>query len=356
VPGLLVTGGAGFVGANFVQHWLQEYPGERIVVLDALTYAGTRLNLSAVEHRTELRFVHGNICHTELVEKILREEALDTIVNFAAESHVDRSIEAPDRFIETNVVGTHSVLKAARACWLGRHSVGTHRFHQVSTDEVYGSLGPGDPPFTEFSPYAPNSPYSATKAAADHMVRAYGQTYGLLTTVSNCSNNYGPFQVPEKLIPLSIGLLLDGMPLSVYGDGLHIRDWIFVEDHCRGIANILAKGAAGETYNLGGAAQCTNIALVRRLCGLFDALISERLDLRERYSNCAVARNSASETLIRHVTDRPGHDRRYAIDISKAADTCGFRPNVSLDEGLRRTLTWYLDNPTRLTTRWTRTH
>jgi dTDP-glucose 4,6-dehydratase len=230
----LITDGAGFIGANFLQYWLAQHPGDRTVVLDALTYAGNLANLDAVKDRSEFRFVHGNICDTALVERLLRDERLDTIVHFAAESHVDRSIEGPDAFIETNVIGTHSMLKAARRVWLEEKTVAAHRFHHASTDEVYGSLGPNDAPFTESTSYAPNSPYSASKAASDHLVRVYHHTYGLQTSISNCSNNYGPYQFPEKLIPLLIAQLLAGQALPVYGDGRNIRDWLHVEDHCRG--------------------------------------------------------------------------------------------------------------------------
>ncbi|HWW20048.1 MAG TPA: dTDP-glucose 4,6-dehydratase, partial [Steroidobacteraceae bacterium] len=236
---LLITGGAGFIGANFVHYWLGTHAGDRVVVLDALTYAGNLSNLQSIAQRAEYRFVHGNICDTPLVERLLREERLDTIVHFAAESHVDRSIEGPDAFIETNVIGTHSLLKAARRVWLDERHVPTHRFHHVSTDEVYGSLGPTDAAFTESTAYAPNSPYSASKAASDHLVRAYHHTYGLCTTISNCSNNYGPLQFPEKLIPLMITQILAGKSLPVYGDGRNIRDWLHVEDHCRGIETVL---------------------------------------------------------------------------------------------------------------------
>src|SRR5580658_2067260 len=238
---LLITGGAGFIGANFVHHWLTEHPGDRLVVLDALTYAGNLANLEAAREREELRFVEGNICDTALVERLLREERLDTIVHFAAESHVDRSIEGPDAFIETNVVGTHSLLKAARKIWLGDGGRAVHRFHHVSTDEVYGSLGPTDPAFTETTPYSPNSPYSASKAASDHLVRAYHHTYGLETTITNCSNNYGPRQFPEKLIPLTIAQMLAGKSLPVYGDGRNVRDWLHVEDHCRAVEIVLER-------------------------------------------------------------------------------------------------------------------
>jgi dTDP-glucose 4,6-dehydratase len=349
---LLVTGGAGFIGTNFVYYWLEHHAGDRVVVLDALTYAGSRANLAPVEERGEFRFVHGDVCDTELVEDLLRSEELDTIVHFAAESHVDRSIEGPDAFIRTNMVGTHSVLKAARRVWLDERSCPRHRFHHISTDEVYGSLLPADPPFTEVTRYAPNSPYSASKAASDHLVRAYHRTYGLSTTISNCSNNYGPYQFPEKLIPLSISLLLDGKPLTVYGDGLHVRDWLFVEDHCRGIDSILVRGNPGEVYNLGGNSECANLDLIRALCSLLDDRVLELQDARLRYPRALALNGSSSETLISYVADRLGHDRRYAIDCGKVVDTCDFRPRVNLETGLAKTVDWYLTHPERLARRW----
>lgn len=352
---LLVTGGAGFIGANFVHYWLAQHPGNRIVVLDALTYAGDRANLEGLEDRPELRFVHGNICDTALAEQLLRDERLDTIVHFAAESHVDRSIEGPDAFIETNVVGTHSLLKAARQVWLGAGSSKQHRFHHVSTDEVYGSLGPEDAAFTELTPYAPNSPYSASKAASDHLVRAYHHTYGLNTTISNCSNNYGPRQFAEKLIPVMIAQLLAGKELPVYGDGRNIRDWLHVEDHCRGIEAILRHGRAGEVYNIGGRSECENIALVRSLCGIIDAEIEANTAYRSRYPETSVLKGRRSESLIRFVVDRPGHDRRYAIDCSKVEREFAFTPRMTLEAGLQATVAWYLERPHLLERGWRRT-
>jgi len=338
---LLVTGGAGFIGANFVHHWLREHADERVVVLDALTYAGNRMSLATLEPRPDFRFVHGNICDRELVERLLREEELDTIVHFAAESHVDRSIAGPGAFIDTNVVGTHSLLEAARKVWLEERSVGSHRFHHVSTDEVYGSLGPDDPPFHERTPYAPNSPYSASKAASDHLVRAYHHTYGLQVTTSNCSNNYGPYHFPEKLIPLVIVNILHGKPLPIYGDGRNIRDWLHVSDHCRAIDLILARGRPGEVYNVGGRAEGENLRLVRSLCSVAETTFATDTQLRTRFPHCP--RQSVAE-LIRFVKDRPGHDRRYAIDCSKIERELGFSPRVTLTEGLRDTFAWYVSN------------
>ena len=341
---LLVTGGAGFIGANFVHHWLRAHAGEPVVVLDALTYAGNLANLEPVKGRAELRFVHGDIRDTTLVERLLRDDRLDTIVHFAAESHVDRSIHGPDAFIETNVQGTHSMLKAARTVWLEERIVPKHRFHHVSTDEVYGSLGPDDPPFSERTPYAPNSPYSASKAASDHLVRAYHHTYGLTTTLSNCSNNYGPFHFPEKLIPLMIVNLLHGRELPIYGDGRNVRDWLHVSDHCRGIECILAKGQPGEVYNIGGRAESENLTLVKTLCAVADEAFSESNDLAKRFPEAPPAHRQRSASLIRFVKDRPGHDRRYAIDCRKAERELGYKAEVTLEQGLRATFRWYLEN------------
>jgi dTDP-glucose 4,6-dehydratase len=341
---LLITGGAGFIGANFVHYWLEREPGDRVVVLDALTYAGNLANLEAVRDRRELRFVHGNIGDQALIESLLREEAIDTIVNFAAESHVDRSITGPDAFLETNIIGTHSLLKAARQVWLESGRRAPHRFHHVSTDEVYGSLGPRDPAFSETTAYAPNSPYSASKAASDHIVRAYHHTFGLDTTTSNCSNNYGPYHFPEKLIPLVIVNILGGRPLPIYGDGRNIRDWLFVTDHCHGIALVLKGGRTGETYNIGGDSECDNLTLVEMLCGIVDAKVAAEPGLTRRFPDTPAARGTASRSLIQFVKDRPGHDRRYAIDAGKISAELGFRPSVSIREGLERTVDWYLAN------------
>ena len=341
---VLVTGGAGFIGANFVHHWLATHADEPVVVLDALTYAGNLANLEPVRERAELRFVRGDIRDTALVERLLREQRLDTIVHFAAESHVDRSIHGPDAFIETNVQGTHSMLKAARTVWLEERTVPVHRFHHVSTDEVYGSLGPQDPAFSERTPYAPNSPYSASKAASDHLVRAYQHTYGLATTVSNCSNNYGPFHFPEKLIPLMIVNLLHGRELPIYGDGRNVRDWLHVSDHCRGIERILERGRPGEVYNIGGGAESENLKLVETLCAVADGAFAADAQLAAHFPDAPAARGENSASLIRFVKDRPGHDRRYAIDCSKAERELGYRAEVTLARGLAETFAWYLAN------------
>jgi len=342
---LLVTGGAGFIGANFVHYWLKNYPGDRVVVLDALTYAGNRANLLPGEDNPRYNFVHGDICDQQTVETVLAEEQIDTIVNFAAESHVDRSITGPDAFINTNIVGTHVLLKSARKYWLDDAGLNlAHRFHHVSTDEVYGSLEPGDAPFTEDTPYAPNSPYSASKASSDHLVRAYHHTYGLKVTTSNCSNNYGPYQFPEKLIPLVLINILHGKPLPVYGDGLNVRDWLYVDDHCRGIDLVLKKGRVGEVYNIGGNNEWTNIDIVRLVCSDLDERFSAYPELKSKYPHSPAAGGKKAESLITFVTDRPGHDRRYAIDAAKSMRELTYAPTESFATGIRKTIAWYLDN------------
>jgi dTDP-glucose 4,6-dehydratase len=340
---LLITGGAGFIGANFVHYWLRNHPADRVVVLDALTYAGNRASLAAAESSPRFRFVHGDIGDQDLMVRLMREEEIDTVVNFAAESHVDRSIHGPDPFITTNVVGTHALLKAARKMWLDGGDR-PHRFHHVSTDEVYGSLGPDDPPFTERNQYAPNSPYSASKAASDHLVRAYHHTYGLETTISNCSNNYGPYQFPEKLIPLMIINILAGRPLPVYGDGLNIRDWLYVEDHCRGIDLVLGKGKAGEVYNIGGNNEWTNLYIVKLLCRLLDEAFEAVPELGKRFPKAPAAKGSAAESLVTFIADRPGHDRRYAIDAAKSWRELGYEPAETFATGIHKTINWYLNH------------
>jgi dTDP-glucose 4,6-dehydratase len=342
VPRMLVTGGAGFIGANYVHYWLNTHPGDRIVVLDALTYAGNLASLEPVLARPELRFVLGSICDTDLVEKLLANERLDTIVHFAAESHVDRSISGPDAFIESNVVGTHSLLKAARKVWLQGNGTSTHRFHHISTDEVYGSLGLKDAAFTEDTPYAPNSPYSASKAGSDHLVRAYHRTYGLKTTISNCSNNFGPYQFPEKLIPLMILNALHGLQLPVYGDGMNIRDWLFVEDHCRAIDSILRRGRDGRTYNIGGKYECTNRQVVGTVCSVLNRQFELNPQLADTYPECPASRGCRCDSLIRFVPDRPGHDRRYAIDSRRIERELGVVPTVDFNTGLEETVKWYV--------------
>lgn len=342
---LLVTGGAGFIGANFVHYWLREYPSDRVVVLDALTYAGNLASLDSVKHNERFRFVQGNILDQNLVESLLREEQIDTLVHFAAESHVDRSITGPDAFIETNIVGTHTLLKAAKKIWLDEGNCPErHRFHHISTDEVYGTLAPDDPPFSEQTPYAPNSPYSASKAASDHLVRSYHHTYGLNVTTSNCSNNYGPYHFPEKLIPLVITNILFNKPLPVYGDGMQIRDWLYVEDHARGIDRVLRKGVVGESYNIGGINEWANIDIVNLICDLMNENFQSNPALKERFPEALAAINQDARSLITFVTDRPGHDRRYAIDPAKANNDLGYTPKESFETGIKKTLAWYLDN------------
>jgi len=342
---LLITGGAGFIGANFARYWAAERPDDRLVILDALTYAGNRANLAGLECNEAFSFVHGDICDRELVESLMTEERIDTIVHFAAESHVDRSIHDPDAFIRTNVLGTHNLLTVARNVWLTRDDApGSHRFHHVSTDEVYGTLGPHDAAFTEQTPYSPNSPYAASKAASDHLVRSYHHTYGLQVTTSNCSNNYGPYQFPEKLIPLMFVNALNGKALPVYGDGSNIRDWLYVTDHCHGIELVMDRGRVGETYNIGGNNECTNIDIVRRICSRIDAWFQRDGSLARRFPDAPAARGTPTESLIKFVKDRPGHDWRYAIDATKARAELGYMPREDFDSGLDRTLEWMLAN------------
>jgi dTDP-glucose 4,6-dehydratase len=328
---LLVTGGAGFIGGNFVQLMLAE-TDFRIVNLDKLTYAGNLDTLAAVMDHPRHVFVQGDIGDRELVAGLLREHAVDAVVNFAAESHVDRSIDGPAAFIETNVLGTFNLLDQARAYWaeLNAERKAGFRFLHVSTDEVYGSLGPTGA-FTETTAYAPNSPYSASKAASDHLVRAWHHTYGLPVLTTNCSNNYGPYQFPEKLIPLIIAKAIAGEPLPIYGDGGNIRDWLYVEDHCRAIAQVLKAGRPGEVYNVGGDSEKTNLEVVDTLCALLDQALPE-------------SPHRPHAQLKHFVTDRPGHDRRYAIDASKLERELGWSPRESFESGLKRTLDWYLSN------------
>ncbi len=324
---VLVTGGCGFIGTSLVIHLLGSDPALRVVNLDALTYAGNRDNLAGVEraHADRYRFVHGDVADERAVAAVFAAEPIDTVIHLAAESHVDRSIDSPGEFLRTNIWGTYTVLQAARRAWAGRSDV---RFHQVSTDEVFGSLG-GEGHFTEDTAYDPSSPYSASKASADHLARAWHRTFGVPVTVSNCSNNYGPYQYPEKLIPLMIATALAGKPLPVYGDGLHVRDWLFVEDHCRAIDLIVRRAATGSTYVVGGRNEIANLAMVRMLCDLLDEL-SPRAD------------GASYHQLITFVADRPGHDRRYAIDAARLAAELGWSPRETIASGLRATIAWYL--------------
>jgi dTDP-glucose 4,6-dehydratase len=328
---LLVTGGAGFIGSNFVHHWCEKYPDDRVVVLDALTYAGNRQNLAGLESKETMRFVQGDICNRAIVDTLLQEEAIDLLVHFAAESHVDRSILGPGAFVQTNVVGTFTLLESFRQHWLAAGQPDSYRFHHISTDEVYGSLEPDAPGFSETTPYAPNSPYSASKAGSDHLVRAYYHTYGLPTLMTNCSNNYGPYHFPEKLIPLMCLNILMGKPLPVYGDGQNIRDWLYVGDHCSAVDVVIHQGTPGETYNIGGNNEVRNIELVEMLCDL----------MNEMAPNIPVR---PAQKLITFVKDRPGHDRRYAIDATKIRTELGWTPSETVEGGLRRTVAWYLNH------------
>ncbi|MEB3220033.1 MAG: dTDP-glucose 4,6-dehydratase [Nostocales cyanobacterium 94392] len=328
---LLITGGAGFIGSNFVHHWCEKYPSDRIIVLDALTYAGNRANNSYLESKDNFRFVQGDICDASLIKELLEVEKIDIIAHFAAESHVDRSILGPGAFVQTNIVGTYTLLETFRQYWLANNQPDNYRFLHVSTDEVYGSLNPKDPPFTETTAYAPNSPYSASKAGSDHLVRAYYHTYKLPTIITNCSNNYGPYQFPEKLIPLMCINALLGKSLPVYGDGKNVRDWLYVKDHCNALDVVINHGLPGETYNIGGNNEVENINLVHMLCSFMDKLAPE-LPLKP------------SEKLITFVKDRAGHDRRYAIDATKIKTDLGWTPSVTIEEGLFLTVQWYLNH------------
>ena len=339
-----MTGGAGFIGVNFLRHWRRSHE-DALVILDALTYAGNQRSLDGILDQPGVRFVHGDICDQELVLELFRSERIDLVVHFAAESHVDRSITGPDAFIRTNVTGTHTLLKAAKAVWLDEGQVpGPWRFHHVSTDEVYGSLGPDDPPFSETTPYQPNSPYSASKAAADHLVRAYHHTYGLPVTTTNCSNNFGPYQFPEKLLPLHILNLLEGRPLPVYGTGGNIRDWLFVEDHCRAVELVIQRGRVGETYNIGSSNEWNNLDLCRFLCREMEDLFRDDPSLASRFPTSPASRQGACQELITFVKDRPGHDLRYAIDARKIKTELGFASTSNFGHAIRATIRWYIDH------------
>lgn len=328
---ILVTGGAGFIGANFVHHWLRD-TREPLLNLDALTYAGNLANLDALADDSRHLFVHGDICDPALLARLLAQHRPRAIVHFAAESHVDRSIHGPEDFVRTNVQGTFALLEATRAYWsaLGGEERDAFRFLHVSTDEVYGSLAADAPAFTEQNAYQPNSPYAASKAASDHLVRAWHHTYGLPTLTTNCSNNYGPYQFPEKLIPLMITNALAGRPLPVYGDGANVRDWLYVSDHCAAVGEVLARGKVGATYNIGGWNEKTTLEIVNAVCALLDELRPDPAGPHAR--------------LIEHVGDRPGHDRRYAIDAGKIERELGWRPAETFGSGIRKTLAWYLSH------------
>lgn len=324
---VLVTGGAGFIGCNFVRHLLRTDDQVHVVNLDLLTYAGSLENLVGLPEPDRHTFVQGNICDRDLVDRLLREYQIDTIVHFAAESHVDRSISGPAAFVETNLIGTFTLLEAARQFWLKNFNLNQVRFHHISTDEVYGTLSKTQPAFTEITPYAPNSPYSASKAGSDHLVRAYFHTYGLPVTTTNCSNNYGPYQHSEKFIPTVIRACLQQQPIPVYGDGSNIRDWLYVEDHCQGIDTVLRRGEPGETYNIGGRNEMANITIARIICTLMDKRCPQQMP---------------HERLISFVTDRPGHDWRYAIDDTKIATSFQFSPQETFESGIAKTVDWYV--------------
>ena len=331
---ILITGGAGFIGSNFIRFILNKQPEVNIVNLDLLTYAGSLENLGNLQDPERHRFIKGDICDRELVDHILSENEIDHVVHFAAESHVDRSILGPEAFIRTNILGTFTLLEALRAFWKSesqeiRQDV---RFHHVSTDEIYGTLDPDDPPFSELTQISPNSPYAASKAASDHLVQSYFHTYGLPVSITNCSNNYGPNQFPEKLIPLMILNAIEGKPLPIYGDGRQIRDWLFVEDHCQAIWSVIESGQPGEIYNVGGENQPTNLDIVQNICEILDQMLPD-------------SANIPHFNLIEHVTDRPGHDRRYAMNIDKIKKALDWAPSVVLKDGLRKTVSWYLENP-----------
>jgi len=332
---ILVTGGAGFIGCNYVRYMLKNYSDVRIVNLDLLTYAGSLDNLKDLPSESRHTFVQGDICDRDLVDRLLREHEIDTIVHFAAESHVDNSILGPEIFVKTNVMGTFTLLDAARCYWIEEqpshisHLTSDVRFHHISTDEVYGTLGKDDPAFSESTPYAPNSPYSASKAGSDHLARAYFHTYGLPVTTTNCSNNYGPYQHSEKLIPTIIRNCVNQTPIPVYGDGSNIRDWLYVEDHCSGIDAVIRKGTPGEVYNIGGINEWSNINIVRCICNLMDELNDQ-------------SPVTSHESLISFVTDRPGHDWRYAIDAEKMGNELNWKPKETFETGIRKTVKWYL--------------
>lgn len=331
---ILVTGGAGFIGSNFVRFILKNQPNVFVLNLDLLTYAGSLENLKDLPINAHYQFIQGDICDTDSVTNLIQKHNIDSIVHFAAESHVDRSISGPSAFVNTNILGTFSLLEAARQVWSSRNQlIGNNvRFHHISTDEVFGSLDPGEPAFSEVTAYSPNSPYAASKASSDHLIRAYYHTYGLPVTLTNCSNNYGPYQFPEKLIPLMILNALEGKPLPIYGDGMQIRDWLYVEDHCEAIWKVLQYGEVGSSYNVGGNNQPTNLEIVDTICALID-------ELRPH------SPNKPRSQLKKFIADRPGHDRRYAMNIAKIQHELGWQPKYDLIMGLQKTVEWYLSNP-----------
>ena len=343
---VLITGGAGFIGQNLVHAWRAARPGDRLTVVDAMTYAANVRSLEPLIADRSIAFVKGDIGDAALMQRLFDERKFTRVTHLAAESHVDRSISDPEAFLQTNVLGTFTLLKAALDCWRATAMLDEARFLHVSTDEVYGSLGPADPAFTESSPYRPNSPYAASKASSDHLVRAFVATYGMPALITNCSNNYGAYQHPEKLIPLMIIHALEGKPLPVYGDGSNVRDWLHVSDHCAALMNVIERGRTGETYNVGGGNERNNREVVGPICDTIDAAFAADARLAARFPSCPAAGSISCRTLITYVTDRPGHDHRYAIDAGKLATELGSRCSVDFEGGLQQTVQWYLDHET----------
>jgi dTDP-glucose 4,6-dehydratase len=339
---ILITGAAGFIGANFLYKRVDKFPDDNIVVLDLLTYAGNYLTIKPLADQNKIKFIKGDISDSDLIKSVFKKYKIETVLNFAAESHVDRSIHNSKKFVTTNIVGTHVLLSEALVSW-ENNFIGKH-FHHISTDEVYGDLDENSPPFSEEASYAPNSPYSASKASSDHLVRAFTKTYELPTTISNCSNNYGPYQFPEKLIPLMLTNALEGKKLPIYGNGSNVRDWLHVDDHCEAIMRIIDSGKIGSTYNIGGNNQVANIDLVLKLCDLLDEKISKKDEFIKIFPECSIIKNKQSRDLIEFIKDRPGHDKRYAIDAKKIANELGFSPQISFLDGLGTTIDWYLKN------------
>jgi dTDP-glucose 4,6-dehydratase len=340
---VLITGGAGFIGQNLVHAWRAARPADRLTIVDAMTYAANVRSLEPLIAGGSIAFVKGDIGDAQLMQRLFQEKSFSRVAHLAAESHVDRSISDPQAFLQTNVLGTATLLKTALDYWREAAMLGTARFLHVSTDEVYGSLGPQEPAFTESSPYRPNSPYAASKASSDHLVRAYVATYGMPALITNCSNNYGPYQHPEKLIPLMIIHALEGKPLPVYGDGSNVRDWLHVSDHCDALISVMERGRPGETYNVGGGNERNNREVVGLICASIDSAFSSDALLRSRFPSCPAAKGSSCHELITFVTDRPGHDHRYAIDSAKLARETGSQCKVGFENGLRQTVQWYLE-------------
>lgn len=341
---ILVTGGAGFIGSNFVKYWLASYPKTKIVVLDSLTYAGNIESIASEIKSPQCIFEKGSIMDRRLIDEILEKYDVDTIVNFAAESHVDRSISGAGSFVETNIVGTFTLLESAKSYWLNEHASKNHKFHHISTDEVYGTLTSKESAFTESNQYLPNSPYAASKAASDHLVRSYHHTYGMCVTTSNCSNNYGPYHFPEKLIPLAITNILSDRTIPIYGDGKQIRDWLFVNDHCRAIDLVIHNGRPGEVYNVGGDNEATNISIILSVCRAINDMFADNDNYVAIYPEAHNAAKGSCEELITYVEDRPGHDKRYAVDARKIRSELGFQVEKQLEQGILDTVKWYLDN------------